>query len=66
MPNSMMSKSMNWRRTATPMYLDRQYGAFDGTNPGWAGLAVFGDARSTVASAFARRHGDRGQDAVTC
>jgi hypothetical protein len=36
------------------VYLDRQHGAFHGTNPelGWQ---QFDDPRSTVASAFARR-----------
>jgi hypothetical protein len=34
--------------------LDRQHGAFHGTNPE-LGLAVFGDARSTLASVFARQ-----------
>jgi hypothetical protein len=46
----------DWR-TAAPVYLDRQHGAFRGTNPE-LGSAMFGDPRSTVASAFARRHDD--------
>jgi hypothetical protein len=42
MPKSMMSKGMNWRRTAMPVYLYRQLGAFHGTNPD-LGSARFGD-----------------------
>jgi hypothetical protein len=37
------------RRTAVPVHLDRQHGAFHGTNPE-LGSAMFGDPRSTVAS----------------
>jgi hypothetical protein len=34
-----------------PVHLDGQHGAFHGTNPE-LGSAMFGDLRSTVASAF--------------
>jgi hypothetical protein len=37
-----------------PVYLDRQHSAFHGTDPE-LGAAMFGDPRSTVASALARR-----------
>jgi hypothetical protein len=37
------------RRTAVPVHLDGQHGAFHGTNPE-LGSAKFGDPRSTVAS----------------
>jgi hypothetical protein len=44
----------NWGDCRVTEYLDRQHVAFHGANPE-LGSAMFGDPRSAVASAFARR-----------